>query len=238
MIDPKDYTPLFLLAVSLDGDLRQTSLLANVQEHELAIVATRLHWPERFSALRETRDTEGPDAMARELNRLTNLNQSQRARDLLDKALDHFSGLSVSDLTSVVTEKSSNHSAKLLVDLVKAAETVQNLTYRALGDTATERAADRSMLGPGRLAATSRGMSPAESLTSALDSPKPPEEVPEPPEPKRGPGRPPGSKSKPKRAGRPPGRRNKTRVDPGLAARADRLKGALDAAPVSLPTFE
>jgi hypothetical protein len=243
MIEPKDYTPLFLLAASLDGNLEQTALLGGVSLAELDVIASRLRWGERFVALRETRDNEGPDAMARELNRLTNLSQAQRTRDLIDRALEHFSAADINHLTEIRSEKASNYSAKVLVDLVKASETVQNLTYRALGDTATERAAsDRGMFGPGRLAAASRGATPAQSLVSALDRPQDALDVqeatkPEPkPEPKP-------KRKKPKRkpymrAGRPPGAKNKKKLEPSEAARGDRLMAALDDATPDLGTFE
>lgn len=176
-IAPTDYGPLFLLAVSLDGDLARTAQLANVPLAQLEEVAKVLGWQDRLAALHDVRDTDGPDAMARELNRQCNFQQAQRGRDLLDKALDHFAGRPVEDLTTVSTEKTTNHSAKVLVDLVKAIETVQNLTYRALGDTATERTAESRLLGPSRLAAASGALAPGQALAQALDDPA---SVPEP----------------------------------------------------------
>jgi hypothetical protein len=173
MIDPKDYSPLFLLAASLDGDLQRTAALAGVDAPSLRDVADQLGWEDRFDALRATRELEGLDAMTRELNRLSNLGQAQRARDLLDKALFHFAEAPIDKLTTVETEKSANYTARPLVDLVKALETVQSLTYRALGDTATERASDTNRLAPGRFAAAaaSRAQTPGAALSDALDAP-------------------------------------------------------------------
>ena len=170
--DPAEYGPLFLLAASFNGDLAMTSEAAGVPLDQLEATAEHLGWRERFDSLQATRDNDGPDALARELNRMTNFDQAQRARRLLDTAVDHFAQQSINDLTSVQTEKTNNHSARVLVDLVKALETVQALTYRALGDSATERTAEAKLLGPGRLAAASRGNSPAQTLTQALDAPE------------------------------------------------------------------
>jgi hypothetical protein len=169
--DPSEFGPLFLLAASFGGDLAMTSEAAGVPLGQLEATAERLGWRERFDSLQATRDNDGPDALARELNRMTNFDQAQRARRLLDTAVEHFAAQSIGDLTSVQTEKTTNHSARVLVDLVKAVETVQALTYRALGDSATERTTEAKLLGPGRLAAASRGVSPAQTLTQALDSP-------------------------------------------------------------------
>jgi hypothetical protein len=191
VIQPSDYGPLFLLAASLDGDLEKTAALASVDHGQLVNVSQALKWTERFQALKDTRDQDGPDALARELNRMTNLTQAQRSRDLLDAALRHFTNTPVEDLTSVSTKDSANHSARVLVDLVKSIETVQNLTYRALGDTATERTQESRLLGPGRLAAASKATTPASTLVQTLDEPVgEPEALPEPPPPKKKPLRP------------------------------------------------
>lgn len=169
MIPPSDHGPLFLLAVSLDGDLSQTAAIAGADPAELSDLATALDWRDRFRLLAEIKETEGPDAFAREVNRLTNLQQSVRCRDLLSRAADYLMQQPIEDLLCSTTEKGSKvWSARVLTDITKSIETVQTLTYRALGDSITERATGGYKLGAARLAVASRGLS---QIASALDGP-------------------------------------------------------------------
>lgn len=165
MINPSQYGPLFLLAASLDGDLARTAVVAGVQGPELAELADALEWRPKLTLLQELKETEGPDAYAREVNRLVNYQQAVRCRDILNRAVEFFAEQEPQALlTQLTASGAASWTARVLVDLAKSIETVQGLTYRALGDTATERASTNS-LGAARLATASKG------LAAALDGP-------------------------------------------------------------------
>jgi hypothetical protein len=168
MIKPSQHGPLFLLAASLDGDLHQAAVIAGVSGPELAELADALGWRPKLASLVELRETEGPDAFAREVNRLTNYDQATRCRDLLTRAVEHLLDQSPEELLQSVSEKGGRTwTARVFADVAKSMETVQGLTYRALGDTLTERKGENA-LGAARLAAASRGLG---DLAAALDGP-------------------------------------------------------------------
>jgi hypothetical protein len=147
-----DYSKVFLTYVSLLGNAEQTAIACDLDRDQVAALAVRDNWDAKVTALLQVKEKQGAEAFARELNRTANFVQALRCRNLLDQTLQFFtneggmdgSGRKVSfiDLMQQVGPKGNvNLSAKNVMDLTKAIETVHRMTYAALGDTAGERKA-------------------------------------------------------------------------------------------------
>lgn len=140
---PVDKSTIFLTYLSFFGDVEKTSIALDIAAEYITKLADAENWASKVAALVTMRKDQGADAVARELNRTVNYVQSVRLRNIIDRTLreitkdeDAFENF----LTSYGKD-STNRSCKALTELVKAAQTVQLMTYSALGDTCSERTA-------------------------------------------------------------------------------------------------
>lgn len=171
----------FLIFASFDGDIAKTAAVTGETREALETLATVESWRPRLEQLRLIRSEQGPEAMLRELNRHANYRQALRVRDLLSAAIGEVSRVPLNQLLFVDTQTGRTFAAKGLSDLAKAVQTVQALTYQALGDLQGDRKREADAGGLGASldalamsAASSPGrrsvQAPPGSLSEALDS--------------------------------------------------------------------
>lgn len=172
----------FLLFTAFDGDLDKVRAVTGEPREELELQASAEGWRTRLEQLRLIKAEHGPEAMLRELNRHANYQQALRVRDLLSTAIEEVAKAPVDRLLYSDTQTGRTFTAKGLSDLAKAVQTVQSLTYQALGDLQGDRKreADAGGLGasldalavssssiPGRRGAPAPSVG---SLSAALDA--------------------------------------------------------------------
>jgi hypothetical protein len=129
-----DVSKVFLAYLSLQGDVNRTALACDMAVEDVRDLAVQEHWAtkiDQFAALRE-QDNDFQVS----LNRVLNYVQSRQLSGLVDAVLRKLSdpGELMNALT-VTTATGSSFSTKPITDLVRAAEMIQNMTARALGDT-------------------------------------------------------------------------------------------------------
>lgn len=132
---PADVNPnaLFLLWQHFGGDSKRTAAASGVS---LAIVESLAHdfqWKDLSRGRLGLKD----EKLEKEVNRAHNYVQSQRIRKVIDLVVQELESNPAqlqSAMRKVDEEGNVSFSAKALVELAKAAEAAQNMSYRALGD--------------------------------------------------------------------------------------------------------
>lgn len=169
-----DQGTIFLTYLSFMGDRDKVAAALHISPGLVVELETSQGWRTKIESLQALKLEKGADALARELNRVMNFVQSARLRALVDRAIRSVTETdrAFEDFMTNHGKHTSNTTCRAIADLVKAAQTVHEMTYASLGDTATERkhAADDPGSGvSGVLAALSRlsaGALPAVSPSS------------------------------------------------------------------------
>jgi len=136
-----DVAQIFQTYIVLGGDIERTAFAMNLDKETIRDLANAEHWQDKIADWNELRQGD-PHELRIEINRALHYVQAHRLRSILDKLISRLSAMSEEELMSLLTKRgkdSSEFSARPLTDLVKAAETCQLMTQRALGDTAVER---------------------------------------------------------------------------------------------------
>lgn len=156
------------------GDVPKTAVHSGVSPMVVEQLAREHDWDSQLQEVRSIRaDETETDAKAR--NRTVNFLQAQRLRSIVDRVVSHLHEADDKTFASFfeTTDRKGNviPNSKALTDLTKAAETVHQLTYAALGDTrAAEKAGDNRV---GEI-----GLAVANALNATLDKiPTPPKPV-------------------------------------------------------------
>lgn len=137
-----DNVSIFLTFVTFLGDVDKTAAALHMQPEDVKAMATVNGWIEKVDELNKLRTQEGgAAALAREINRTVNYVQTVRLRNMLDRAIRHVTRNEkrFRDFLRSHGKDATNISSRAPLDLVKAVETVQRMSYAALGDTVSER---------------------------------------------------------------------------------------------------
>lgn len=136
-----DVAQIYQTYLAFQGDENRTAFACNVEAsavHELALAE---NWPAKLEQCGTLAQGDSRSLQVT-INRAINFVQATRLRSLLDKVIQHLSEGDAKDLIDRLTVEGKNgpeFKTRALADLVKAAETAQLMTQRALGDTADER---------------------------------------------------------------------------------------------------
>lgn len=129
---------LFMLWQHFGGDSRRTAAATGVSRAIIESMAHDFQWKELSDGRLGLKD----EKLEREVNRAQNYVQAQRIRKVIDfvvQELEADPAKLKSAMTRVDEQGNVTFSAKALVELAKAAESAQTMSYRALGDkVATE----------------------------------------------------------------------------------------------------
>jgi len=137
-----DVSQMFLTYLAFQGDADKTAMALNTDVAIVRDIARSENWETKVRKLATIREGESHDLQI-QINRAINYVQSHRLRSIVDMALLHLTKdgaeAMVEKLTVKGREGQTEFKIKAITDLVKAAESVQLMTQRALGDTAGER---------------------------------------------------------------------------------------------------
>lgn len=127
------------------GDAEKTAMILNTDVRVIESYAAEENWQKKVDALRKLRAEHGADALARELNRTANFVQAIRLRKMLDRFIKNVCRKGkFEDFCTNHGKNASNISFKAPLELVKACQLVQDMTYNALADNKTARKASES----------------------------------------------------------------------------------------------
>lgn len=134
-----DVSKIFLAYIACFGDVVQTADVANCRIADVLYLSKSELWDKKLS---ESQTARGPTPekakeRGREINRMANYIQAIRLRGLIDKTLQwvYENEENITKFASEINKQGNRvFSTKPILDLAKSAETVQLMTYRALGD--------------------------------------------------------------------------------------------------------
>lgn len=138
-----DVSAVFLGYMALVGDVDKTALAFDLTVAEVTELADSEGWAEKIRRVSVMSKSDKPGDWERAQNRALCFVQAYQIRQLINRWIHHFTGLDIETLlsrTSTVDRSGTTHySAKIVSDLVTAAEACHRMSYTALGDTVTER---------------------------------------------------------------------------------------------------
>lgn len=139
-----DVSKVFQTYIAFSGDVDKTAIALNEDREIILQLASAENWPAKVKQW-NTLHTGDPKDVQIQINRAINYVQAHRLRSVVDRVIQHLGGGSDKELVdrlTVVTKHGAEFKSRILTDLVKAAESCQLMTQRALGDTAAERPED------------------------------------------------------------------------------------------------
>ncbi len=152
-----DVAKIFLTYTAFAGDEQKTAVTLDMPVEDVQGLAVQEHWKDKLAQINKF----GGDAktVQVQINRAINFVQANRARALLDRVLTIMlakahegDGSSLMEFLTTTGPKGSEFKTRALTDLVKALESAQQMTQRALGDTADERPPEASSEGGSSIA--------------------------------------------------------------------------------------
>lgn len=137
-----DVSAVFQTYLTFFGDAERTAVAMGLDPQTVRDLAQAENWHKKVAELNSIRAGDSRDVQV-QINRAINFVQAHRIRSVLDKIVSHFAAMEAQELVDKLTTTAKNgsetFSARALTDLVKALETTQLMTQRALGDTVAER---------------------------------------------------------------------------------------------------
>lgn len=132
--------------MSLGGDVEKTAIALRCNLDEFKLLADDEGWQRKLKQWNSLSGSQ-PRDVSIQVNRAVNYVQAHRLRSIIDKVVEQMALDTPDELIArltVNTRDGSRFESRILTDLVKAAETAQLMTQRALGDTADERPEESS----------------------------------------------------------------------------------------------
>lgn len=123
------------------GDTAKVAVALDIEEHIVKNLAVTEQWDKKLKVWQQQISGD-PRELQVHINRAINFVQSHRLRTVLDKVVGKLHSMTPDELEEALTVNTKNgpeFKTRALTDLVKAAEAVQLMTQRALGDTDAER---------------------------------------------------------------------------------------------------
>lgn len=146
---PVDTGTMLLAYLSFMGDVEKTAAALHVVPEYIQRQAIAHKWDVQIDRLKQLKQQQGTDALAKELNRTVNFVQAVRLRNLFDrlvrdmtddpKIFAEFTTIRGTPGTEKVPAKPDQSTCKPLLELAKAIAEIHRMTYLALGDTQGER---------------------------------------------------------------------------------------------------
>lgn len=171
-----DVTQIFLVYVSSVGDISKTAAALDLDPAIVESLSISEGWVEKVKRLTLMSKSGKPGDFERAQNRALNYVQAHLFRLTIEKALKYVRDMAIEEVLEGTASREvvamrkieKRISGRFFTDMSKALETVQHLTYAALGDTAVERKISESAGGDG--AASAANLHAA--VIAALNSPK------------------------------------------------------------------
>lgn len=137
-----DVAKIFLTYTAFQGDAAKTAVTLDMAIEDVKSLAVSEDWNSKLESLNKL--SGDSKEVQVQLNRAVNYVQAHRVRSILDRVISQLSLSTGEELVDLLTVsggegRSAELKTRALTDLVKAIETAQLMTQRALGDTAAER---------------------------------------------------------------------------------------------------
>lgn len=131
-----DQVAWFMVFVHFAGDVDRASYSLGVPPDALREVSQAYGWDAKLKKAIGSNSASGGE-LQRSVNRAINLVQAHRLRSIVDQLVQEYSADSakLTALVTVNTAKGSYVDMTPVLNLAKAAQVAQDMTYRALGDT-------------------------------------------------------------------------------------------------------
>jgi hypothetical protein len=138
-----DQVAAFFVFAQYAGDVERTAFALSLPAEAVFSVASANGWAEKLKRSTAS-NSGGQSAEQRSVNRIVNYVQAHRLRAMVDALVSEFTDEpeKLKELVEVHTKGGSYVDMSPVLNLVKAAETAQNMTYRALGDSMEQSKAD------------------------------------------------------------------------------------------------
>lgn len=151
-----DVSAIFLGYMALVGDVEKTALAFDMLPADVAELAEAEGWANKIRRVSVMSKSEKPGDWERAQNRALCFVQAYQIRQLINRWTQHLLKMDVEEMlteTATLDKVGGRHiSARIISDLVTAAEACHRMSYNALGDTVTERIAQKGPDGaPGKL---------------------------------------------------------------------------------------
>lgn len=139
-----DITKVFLVYVSLVGDVEKTALALDLDPEIVQALATEEGWAAKVQRMCVVAHKEGkPGDYERQMNRAMAFVQAHQTGIAIDGIVGWFATKTPQEIMDALTvfdgRGKARLSARFFADLASAMEKVQHLRYYALGDTPPER---------------------------------------------------------------------------------------------------
>lgn len=151
-----DVAALFLGYMALVGDVEKTAIAFDLAPADVAELAEAEGWADKIRRVSVMSKSEKPGDWERAQNRALCFVQAYQIRQLINRWTQHLLNMPIDQMlteTATLDKVGGRHvSARIVSDLVTAAEACHRMSYNALGDTVTERMAQKGPDGaPGKL---------------------------------------------------------------------------------------
>ena|SRR5436190_8656908 len=136
-----DTSKIFETYIVFMGDVSKVAVALDIEESTIKNLATCEGWDKKLRAWQQQVSGDPKDLQI-SINRAVNFIQSHRLRSVLDKVVGKLHAMTADELLEALTVNTKygpEVKTRALTDLVKAAESVQLMSQRSLGDTADER---------------------------------------------------------------------------------------------------
>lgn len=142
-----DVSAIFLGYMALVGDVEKTALAFDLSPADVAELAESEGWADKIRRVSVMSKSEKPGDWERAQNRALCFVQAYQIRQLINRWTQHLLNMDVEQMlteTATLDKVGGRHiSARIVSDLVTAAEACHRMSYNALGDTVTERIAQK-----------------------------------------------------------------------------------------------
>lgn len=139
-----DVAKIFLAYLSFQGDVNRTALACDLEPETVRDLAVSEAWASKIEQFAELREQDQNAQI--NLNRTVNFVQARQLAGLVDAVIQHLNSAPEVLIDSLTTTSKfgSSFTTKPLTDLVRAAEAIQGMTARALGDTGAPNSGDKA----------------------------------------------------------------------------------------------
>ena len=138
-----DVSAVLLTYVATVGDVHKTATALDLDPATVRQLASQEGWDAKIQRVTMLSKSGRPGDWERASNRALCWVQGHRIRSLIDRVILHFEDMSEAEVCAEITATGKNGvrhvSARFFTDLAAAAQRAHEMTYAALGDTATDR---------------------------------------------------------------------------------------------------
>jgi hypothetical protein len=150
MAKKADEVQIFHVFMVLVGDVEKTAAALDVDPDLIRSLAEKYNWTEKVRRISILSKGGTQGDWERAQNRALNFVQAHQLRRIIDLQLAELADKPVDEVLKITDQRTfeTKYSARVLVDLARAMQAVQEMSYNALGDSVKERTAEKTSEDP------------------------------------------------------------------------------------------